>query len=263
MFAWRMYEPRSARLAAVRSRISVKSWAARVSAARKAERLVVMVRGRVAKGDTLNEALRKTAPPDKRSWLLRCWMKLRAGGLEALIDSRTPREPRLSDQCGGLVRAARLANPRVRPDAVLEILRQQQVEKLPSVPTIKRLFRGADALRRSSRSRNSAAQEVELALAGGELVLAAELETGLMAALTDEVVALGAEAKRKAGGRRPDTDAAHRDRRGHFTATYNRLRRRRAGEAIASYLRPAAEKAVGRVPSWPCHHRRRQGPFPP
>jgi hypothetical protein len=52
-------------------------------------------------------------------------------------------------------------------------------------------------------------------------------------------------------GQTPEVDVAHRDGRGHFTSTYNRERARKAGEAIAGYLRSAEEKAEGRVPSWP------------
>jgi hypothetical protein len=53
-------------------------------------------------------------------------------------------------------------------------------------------------------------------------------------------------------------DTAHRDDRGHFTVTYNRKRRRKQGVEIAGYLRTAAEKAEGRVSSWPrfVHERR-------
>jgi hypothetical protein len=43
----------------------------------------------------------------------------------------------------------------------------------------------------------------------------------------------------------------NRDTHGHFTAAYNRKRRRKPGEEIAGYLRSAEEKAAGRVPSWP------------
>ena len=258
MFTWGVYKPQTARLAIVQSRISARSWAARVATARRAERFVLRVRARVARGDSLNEALRKTTSPQKRSWLLRCWMRMRQGGLEALIDARTPREPRLSQECGGLIRAARMANPKVKPDEVLDILREQQVERLPSVPTIKRHFRRTDEHRRYSGSEQTTTEVVELVLAGGELLLAAEAETGLLAALTEEVMALAAQAKDASLGKRPAKDTRHRDRRGHFTARYNRLRRRRTGQAIASYLRPAAEKAVGRVPSWPRFVRERR-----
>ncbi|MBI3181250.1 MAG: hypothetical protein HYZ28_03815 [Myxococcales bacterium] len=62
---------------------------------------------------------------------------------------------------------------------------------------------------------------------------------------------LAEEAKEASAGRTPEADLAHRDELGHFTVTYNRKRRRKRGEEIASYLRSAAEKAEGRVPSWP------------
>jgi hypothetical protein len=42
-----------------------------------------------------------------------------------------------------------------------------------------------------------------------------------------------------------------RDAHGKFTGRYNRARRRKRGEEVASYLRTAEEKAEGRVPSWP------------
>lgn len=82
------------------------------------------------------------------------------------------------------------------------------------------------------------------------MLLAAEMETGVMAALTDEVVAIGKAAKEASGDQVPGRDRSLRDRKGRFTERYNRARRRKPGEEIASHLRTSAEKAKGRVPSW-------------
>ena len=92
-------------------------------------------------------------------------------------------------------------------------------------------------------------ETVDLPFAGGELLLAAEVETGAIKALTEEVVALGGEARAASAGRAPERDCAHRDENGRFTAEYNEKRKRKDGEDIASYLRSAEEKAQGRVPS--------------
>ena len=84
-----------------------------------------------------------------------------------------------------------------------------------------------------------------------ELLAVAELETGGIAALTDEVVQIAEQAIVASAGQTPAKDVARRSARGHFTVTYNRARRRKRGEPIASYLRTPEEKAEGRVPSWP------------
>jgi hypothetical protein len=144
-------------------------------------------------------------------------------------------------------------------DEVLGILQDQRVGALPLRSTIERHFRRADDRRRYDQSKCVVDEEVvKLPYAGGELLSAAEIETGGMAALTDELVALGEEAKEASAKRRPGRDIELRDEKGHFTARYNRARRRKRGEAVASYLRPAAEKGKGRVPSWPrfVHERR-------
>jgi hypothetical protein len=147
----------------------------------------------------------------------------------------------------------RQANPRLTLSEAITILQGQRISPLPSESTIKREFARVDARMGYARKVAAAttAEIVELPFAGGELLLAAELETSGIAALTDEVVAMGEVATVASEGQVPEKDVAHRDARGHFMVTYNRRRRRKQGEEVASYLRSAAEKAEARVPSWP------------
>ena len=98
--------------------------------------------------------------------------------------------------------------------------------------------------------------------AGGELLLAAELETGGVAALTDAVVEIAEEAREASKGMVPERDTAHR-RSGRFTVDYNVRRIRAKEEEIATYLRSALEKARGRVPSWPRFVRERRETLEP
>jgi hypothetical protein len=234
----------------VKSRISAKSWSARVQAARRDEKILKRIVRRVKAGDTLNRAIAKVVKPSKRSWVMRRWRKYCKRGFEALIDARTPREPKLSSACRGVIHAAREANPNLTVAEMVDILRAQRLEPLPTERLIRREFTKVDRrLRRTKAKRVE--QVVELPFAGGELLLAAEMETNGIAALTNEVKTLGEEALRASKGRTPVRDVAHRDENGHFTVTYNRKRRRKRNEEIASYLRSAAEKAEGRVPSWP------------
>ena len=206
---------------------------------------------RVAKGLSLNEAIRRSVPAKRRSWVIRNWQGYQREGFEALIDRRTPREPVLSRRCEGIIQAARETDPKVTANRVLEILRSQKLKDLPSPSTIWLHFARVDARARHKKKKAGAVEKVEeLPYAGGELLRAAELETRAIAALTDEVKALAEEAERASKGQTPARDVAHRDERGHFTGTYNRKRRRKRGELIASYLRSAEEKAEGRVPSW-------------
>jgi hypothetical protein len=254
-----MYEPTLPRLAVVKSRISAESWEARVEAARRDVAVLELIAARVEAGAALDEAIRLEVPKSRRSWVIRHWGSYGREGFEGLIDERVPREPRLAKESGPLIEAAREANPKVTVDEVLNILQRQKVQVLPSASTIKTHFARVDGRRRYAKEKERTAGEViELALAGGELMQAAELETGAIGALTSEVQALAEEAKEASEGREPELDRAHRDDRGHFTVTYNRKRRRKRGVEIAGYLRTAAEKAEGRVPSWPrfVHERR-------
>lgn len=201
---------------------------------------------------SLNAAIAEEVPAHRRSWALRRIQAYREGGLEGLIDTRTPREPQVSVDCRRVVQAAREANPRITTGQVLSILRKQGSAPLPSTSTIKREFARVDARRRYAQKKEERACKVEeLRFAGGELLVAAEAETGGIAALTELVVELGKEAVEASDGETPVKDVALRDAEGHFTAAYNRHRTRKEGEEIASYLRTAEEKAEGRVPSWP------------
>ena len=254
-----MYEPASARLLMVKSRLSAASWDTRVEAARADEVVLKAIAARVKGGLSLNAAIEAEVPRSRRSWVIRRWSRYQVEGLEALIDARAAREPKVAKESGPLIEAAREANPRVTASEVTKILLGQGVKVLPSLSTIKSSFARVDARRQYAQKKARIAEEVvELPFAGGELLLAAEVESGLIAGLTDEVEALAEEAKEASKGQTPEGDTAHRDAKGHFTVTYNRRRKRKAGQEIASYLRTAEEKAEGRVPSWPrfVHERR-------
>jgi len=247
-----MYTPDLPRLAVVRSRISPESWEARVAAARESAAVLMEIATRVDGGEMLNQVIREILPAARRSWVYRHWPAFRREGFEALIDERVPREPKVAKECGKLIETARLANPGVTVGEVLKLLQEQKVRVLPSSRTIQKHFARVDGRTRYAEKKERAAKAVvELSFAGGELLAASEQETGGVAALTDEVAALAAEAMKASQGKVPTRDVARRDRKGHFTAAYNSKRRRKKGELIAPYLRSAEEKAEGRVPSWP------------
>jgi hypothetical protein len=241
-------------LIAVRSRVTGATWQQRVEQAERDEIVIKRILTIEAKGLSLNEAIAKALPGNRRSWALRRIPRYRKEGFEALIDARTPREAEVSIACRQAVQAAREANSRLTVDEALKILRRQRITPLPSPSTIKREF--ARVKERGKYARRKAKQEgrtevVELPFAGGELLAAAETETGGIAALTSEVVRIAEDARKASEGQTPKKDVAGRDADGQFTARYNRARRRKRGEQVASYLRTAEEKAEGRVPSWP------------
>lgn len=239
---------------AVRSRVTDATWEQRVEQAERDEIVIKRILAIQAKGLSLNEAIADALPGNRRSWALRRIPRYREEGLEALIDARTPREAVVSIACRQAVQAARHANPRLTVDEALEILRKQRIMPLPSASTIKREFervkeRGKYARRKAKEQGRT--EVVELPLAGGELLAAAETESGGIAALTSTVVGIGKDALEASKGQTPEKDVAGRNPDGQFTARYNRARRRKRGEQVASYLRTAEEKAEGRVPSWP------------
>lgn len=248
-----MYEPVTAELVRVKSRISADSWEQRVEQAQRDEVPARAILDKVTAGMSLNEAIAKVLPANRRSWAMRHVPAYRKRGFEALIDARTPREPKVSGACAQAVQTAREQNPRVTVDEVLELLRKQRISPLPSASTIKREFSRVDERRKYARKKaaRSATEVIDLPLAGGELLAAAEIETGGIAALTDVVVELGERAVEASAGRTPTKDVERRDADGKFTGRYNRARRRKRGQEVASYLRTAEEKAEGRVPSWP------------
>ena len=127
-----MYEPTTPDLIRVKSRISADSWQRRVAKARRDEVQVKAILRRVQRGSSLNAAIAEALPADRRSWAVRRIPAYREHGFEALIDTRTPREPTVSVGCRQVVQTAREANPRVTTGQTLAILRKQGVVPLPS-----------------------------------------------------------------------------------------------------------------------------------
>lgn len=247
-----MDEPASPRLRRLKASISPDAWERRVAQARREEVDVLAILGEVERGRSLNEAIAAVVPASRRSWAIRRIPEYRRKGVEALIDARPAKEAQISRSCSAALQAARLANPKLTVEEAFAILEDQRVRPLPHESTIKREFARVDARQRYAvRAAKTILEEVALPFAGGELLLAAEAETGGIAALTDEVVNAAEEAKAASEGQEPEPDVARRSQLGQFTATYNRARKRKRGEVIAPYLRTAEEKAEGRVPSWP------------
>lgn len=271
-----MDEPTSSNLIRVKSRVTAETWQKRVKQARADEVTIKAILKCVAGGASLNTAITKVLPANRRSWGIRQVPAYRRRGFEALIDARIPREPKVSTRCREVVQAAREANSRITTEQALQLLREHGISPLPSASTIKREFSRVDERKKYARKKarretegcakdvespveavetvatvEPAPQIVELSFAGGELLMAAEIEAGGIAALTNEIVQLGKRAIEASTGKTPTKDVAHRDSDGHFTSTYNRRRKRKENEQTASYLRSAEEKAEGRVPSWP------------
>ena len=248
-----MDEPTSPRLRRLKARISPEAWQGRVKQAELDEVDVRAILGHVERGRSLNAAIAEVLPKSRRSWAMHKIPAYRRDGLEALIDARQPREAQVSRACLQVVQAARMANPTLTVEEAFKVLEDQRINPLPHAATIKREFARVDARRRYAVKAERAKKAVEIALpfAGGELLAAAEQETGGIAALTDAVVEVAEHAKEVSEGQEPERDVAGRSGLGQFTATYNRRRKRKRGEVIAPYLRTAEEKAEGRVPSWP------------
>lgn len=238
----------------VKSRIAPESWTRRVQAAQVAAEALVPVLAKLDVGSSLNMAIASSLPASRRSWALRWLPRYKAHGVEGLIDRRLPRESSMTENVQAALAEAHREHPGVTADEVVGQLLGRGVIRLPSRD---RLDRELAMVRVRAQPKPAAQEEkpmeevFELPFAGGELLLAAEVETGAMAALTNEIVKLGGEAREASAGRQPERDCAGRDSKGRFTGQYNEDRKRKDGEVIASYLRTAEEKREGRVPSWP------------
>jgi hypothetical protein len=238
----------------VQSRLAPASWERRVEAARLSAKALGSVLAETEAGSSLNQAIELKLPASRRSWVLRWLPRFRAYGVEGLIDRRLPRESSMTEEVRTAIADVYHEQPDVTVDSVVDQLLGKGVVCLPSRDRIERELAAARA--RGQRKRvvpeEKPVEEVlDLSFAGGELLLAAEVETGAVTALTKEIVALGQEAREASAGREPERDRADRDDKGRFTAQYNEKRKREEGEVIAPYLRTAEEKAAGRVPSWP------------
>jgi hypothetical protein len=238
----------------VKSRVAPASWERRVEAARLAAESLAPVLAAIEAGSSLNKAIASNLPASRRSWVLRSLPRFRAHGADGLIDRRLPRESTMTEDVRLAIEDAYRQHTEVTTDEVVNCLAAKGVTCLPSRD---RLDHELAVVRARARSKPTAQEEkpveadVDLPFAGGELLLAAEVETGAIRALTEEVVALGREALAASAGQQPERDCADRDGHGRFTEQYNQKRKRKDGEEIPSYLRTAEEKRQGRVPSWP------------
>jgi hypothetical protein len=237
-------------LRVVKSRLAPKSWAQRVRSAQASAKTLDLVLAEVNEGSSLNQAITAKLPASRRSWAMRWLPRYKADGVEGLIDRRLPREPSMTAEVRTAIDAAYQGHPGVTAVDVVDQLQGKGVTRLPSRGRIDHELAGARA-RARARAKAQHEEEIDLPFAGGELLLAAEVETGAISALTEEVVTLGREARAASAGQQPQRDCADRDGKGRFTEQYNRKRKREDGEPIASYHRTAEEKAQGRVPSWP------------
>ena len=268
-----MHEPKLPELVVLKSRLSPEVWAEREHDARERDELMKALAAKIdGEGLSFNAAVRKVLPDGKRSWAVRRWPRWKRYGLDGLFDLRKPPKIQVTKECRDLVIGARLANPRLKVGEALKVLLNGGIEKLPSVSTVKRQMAAADARRRRREQKARSEEEAplgaeaseegapmakpksksgveveELALAGGELLKAAELEVGVVAALADEVERLGREVKAGSGGEEKTGSNALRDEKGKLTAAYNHARARRQGQAVASYLRPAPERGRKKV----------------
>ena len=150
------YEPKSPKLLRVKSRISAQSWDRRVEEAQAAETLVKRILRRVQRGSSLNGAIEKELPPERRSWAVRRIPAYRRQGFEALIDARTPRAPQLSAACRQAVQRAREANPQVNKAQVLALLQAHGIKPLPTDEVLAREFARVDGRRRYAQKKGQA-----------------------------------------------------------------------------------------------------------
>lgn len=145
--------PTTAELIRVKSRISAESWQRRVAQAQRDEEQIKAVLDEVARGTSLNGAVAKVLPVERRSWAFRRIPSYRKQGFEALIDTRLPREPKVSVACRQVVQAAREAKPGLTTAEAIEILRGQKISPLPSESTIKREFARVDGRKKYARKK--------------------------------------------------------------------------------------------------------------
>jgi len=278
-----VHEPKLPQLKVLKSRLSPEVWAKREREAREGEKLMKALAAKFEdEGLSFNEAVRKVMPAEKRSWAVRRWPRWKKHGLDGLFDLRKPPKIRMSKKCKNLVIGARIGNPHLTIDQAFDVLTAGGIKKFPSVSGIKRLMRQADSRRHYYEKKSHDEQEhkghhenppedtaeerpqpalsekiekpqptvpvktEELEFAGGELLKAAELEVGVIEALTSEVRRIGREKKAVSGTQEKTGNDELRDG-GKLTAAYNQARTRPSGQETASYLRPAPERGSTKV----------------
>lgn len=182
-------------------------WQKRVDDAEEARHLIEAVVAEMRRGFSRNDAIDRVLPSSKRSWATRRLLRYRAIGFEGLFDTRLPREPDASRRVARNAAEEVVAvDPSVDFAVVLPVLQDRGVQPLPSPATIRKELARAGAIVKREETRRRAEEEiVDLPFASGELLLAAELETGGITALAKEVFAIGREAKAASEGLEPSS----------------------------------------------------------
>ena len=236
-----MYEPENEYLQRIKDRISPQSWNRRVAKARKLEKVVKVIVGRIDGGESQDSAIRAETKPSQRTKMLRLLKQYGEDGFEGLFDRRTPRERKATAEERNVIEALRLADPNVSVERIQQVL-EKKFGQAPSEATIKRTLAEAGLERPAGRPPKADGVQVEeLGAAGLELIRVAEAETGAVADLVEAVVDVANQLPDP--GEVQAEDRAHRNKRGQFKVGYNRARRKKRDEVVAEAYRTAEEKA--------------------
>ena len=203
--------------------LPVEEWDRRVDEAAQHREVLDRVLARVDAGASKRAAIRAEVPDEpETTWVARL-KRYERGGAEALIDHRVPPDPdghrkltpELVAMVRGLVRG--FGRPMYSPDV------QRELEALTGVSYSEATVRRAMAQAGVAQPTGRPTDRIELEahpLAGAELLLACDLESGAVQHLA-EAVHKAVRALPAPEGEVAD-EREHRDDLGRFTAAYNR-----------------------------------------
>lgn len=210
------------------ARLSIDVLRQRYEEAERRYELVKRVAARVGLGESERGAVAALAPTTNRSTFLGWKRRLAALDLDGLIDARLPPlKAELPGEIRETICTLRRDNGERRVEDIVAHVAKHHAYTT-SGTRVKRVLKDAGLSR--SRGRSAQPREQRLELGGMKLVEAAEVESGLLAALTATVVELGRAAV-EASEPLP-VDTTDRDEYGRFRPEFNERFRKEDDDAV-------------------------------
>lgn len=235
------FEPKTAELRLLWSRLSSTTWRRRLDIARKREATILQVRNR-AEGVSESEAVSRLGAWANRSSVRRWLKRYEELGLEGLIDRRIPPRAAMPDDVRNAICGTRLLCPELGGRAIAaQVKKRMEFETTES--TVNRVLLRAGLNRQRGPAAGSGAACAGLTLGGAKLLEVASVETGYVPALAKGVLNCARDAKSSLP--RADADTSDRDEFGRFLPSYNERFRKAADAEVAPGYASVEDKREG------------------
>jgi hypothetical protein len=234
------FEPKTAQLQLVWSRLSPATRRRRLAMAQRRETAVLRVQSR-AKGVSESAAITELGEWTNRSNVRRWMKRYQAQGLEGLLDRRIPPQTSMPEEVRNAICGARLLCPELGGRAIAAQVKER-MEFATTESTVNRVLSCAGLNRRRGPVAGGASGCTQLSLGGAKLIEVAAEETGYVGALAHAVLSSVRDAE---SSPKVSVDTSDRDELGRFLPSYNERFRKPEGAEVAPGYASVEDKREG------------------